>query len=158
MSSERRWKIWKWKYVHGCWMGSNWNSFSFSFRKYGGSISRLTRFKLRYTIIPKLPTAICDSWLFSKLDYNVEFCAGWEEGVQDSCTGDSGGPFMCRHGSTWKLYGVVSWGEGCGKPNKPGIYADVRAFANWIRKTARDTMRSNQWVDSLIAQFGWKSF
>ena len=101
-------------------------------------------FQLRYTIIPKLPTAICDSWLFSKLDYNVEFCAGWEEGVQDSCTGDSGGPFMCRHGSTWKLYGVVSWGEGCGKPNKPGIYADVRAFANWIRKTARDTMRSNQ--------------
>jgi len=104
------------------------------------SVSRF----LRYTIIPKLPTSICDSWLFAKLDYNVEFCAGWEEGVQDSCTGDSGGPFMCRHGSTWKLYGVVSWGEGCGKPNKPGIYADVRAFATWIRKTARETMRSSR--------------
>ena len=128
-------------------MGSNRNSFSFPLCEYRWprlELIQTDHFQLRYTIIPKLPTAICDNWLYANLDYNVEFCAGWEEGVQDSCTGDSGGPFMCRHGSTWKLYGVVSWGEGCGQANKPGIYADVRAFANWIRKTARDTMRSSK--------------
>ena len=47
-------------------------------------------FKLRYTIIPKLPTAICDSWLFSKLDYNVEFHGPSTPAGPGSCGFDRG--------------------------------------------------------------------
>ena len=65
------------------------------------------------------------------------------KGGKDSCTGDSGGPLMCRHGEKWHLYGVVSRGEGCGVPRKPGVYVNVRHYIPWIRKTARKAMRGN---------------
>jgi len=62
-------------------------------------------------------------------------CAG-EEG-KDSCSGDSGGPLVCPlgDGSTPVLAGVTSWGQGCGRPGKPGVYTEVSYFYDWIQKT-----------------------
>ena len=75
----------------------------------------ITNFKLKYTIVPKLDQSVCDKWsILSFIDHNKEFCAGWEDGGSDSCTGDSGGPLICRYGNTWKMNGIVSWGEGIG--------------------------------------------
>ncbi|KAH8324036.1 hypothetical protein KR074_008616 [Drosophila pseudoananassae] len=46
----------------------------------------------------------------------------------DTCEGDSGGPLICDG----KVYGIVSFGTGCGEPMYPGIYTDVYLFLKWI--------------------------
>lgn len=59
--------------------------------------------------------------------------AGYDKGGKDSCQGDSGGPLITKNSDgTMTLIGVVSFGEGCARAKKYGIYSNV-AYANeWI--------------------------
>ena len=49
--------------------------------------------------------------------------------------GDSGGPliYQDRISGRFQLYGITSWGDGCGEKGKPGVYTRVSAFSDWIQ-------------------------
>ncbi|KAM5197873.1 prostasin isoform 2-T2 [Hipposideros larvatus] len=59
-------------------------------------------------------------------------CAGYVKGGKDACQGDSGGPLSCPVGGLWYLAGIVSWGDACGAPNRPGVYTLTSSYASWI--------------------------
>ncbi|XP_046979680.1 coagulation factor X [Schistocerca americana] len=61
------------------------------------------------------------------------FCAGYLNGRRDSCAGDSGGPLLCRSRGRWTIFGITSFGEGCGKKRRFGIYTRLSNYVEWIR-------------------------
>ncbi|OCU01083.1 hypothetical protein XELAEV_18006866mg [Xenopus laevis] len=85
------------------------------------------------TLVPK---ALCNSteWYNGKIEeYN--HCAGHKQGKIDSCQGDSGGPLMCRTKSNdFAVVGVTSWGSGCARKQRPGIYSSTQYFTEWINR------------------------
>lgn len=65
------------------------------------------------------------------------FCAGYEAKLEDACQGDSGGPHVTRFKNTYYVTGIVSWGEGCARKGKYGIYTKVTTFLKWIDRSMK---------------------
>ncbi|XP_056662318.1 polyserase-2 [Monodelphis domestica] len=61
-------------------------------------------------------------------------CGGFPEGRKDTCQGDSGGPLVCKEGDQWFLAGITSFGFGCARRNKPGVFTAVAYYEDWIRE------------------------
>ncbi|WP_326834324.1 serine protease [Amycolatopsis rhabdoformis] len=87
---------------------------------------------LRAAVVPMVSDATCRA-AYESYDPASMVCAGYREGGIDACKGDSGGPLVI--GGT--LVGIVSFGDGCGKPGKPGVYTRVTTFAGTIAQQTR---------------------
>lgn len=71
---------------------------------------------------------------------NRMFCAGYDQEEKDACQGDSGGPHVTRYKDTWFVTGVVSWGEGCARKGKYGIYTQVSKYIQWMQNAMAKVM------------------
>ncbi|KAG9470548.1 hypothetical protein GDO78_017351 [Eleutherodactylus coqui] len=93
--------------------------------------------RLQQLEVPILDNNICNSSYYPGVISERMFCAGFpDSGGKDSCQGDSGGPLVCPSSNkSYILYGIVSWGVGCARSKKPGVYTRVRSFLSWIEST-----------------------
>uniref|UniRef100_A0A3B4Z6S6 trypsin n=1 Tax=Stegastes partitus TaxID=144197 RepID=A0A3B4Z6S6_9TELE len=94
----------------------------------GGSQVPVT---LRTVTVPIVSTARCNS--SDSFNGNITanmICAGLRV-FELFNSGDSGGPLVCGG----RVYGVVSWGNGCGDAKFPGVYTAVSKFRRWIDQT-----------------------
>jgi trypsin len=89
---------------------------------------------LQKVTVPLVSTKACnESSAYNGRVNDTMICAGFKTGGKDSCQGDSGGPLLVTDAEgTSFLAGVVSWGEGCARPNKYGVYSKVSSVAQWI--------------------------
>jgi secreted trypsin-like serine protease len=86
--------------------------------------------------VPTVSNTVCNQPESYKGDILASmFCAGLRDGGIDSCQGDSGGPASATLQGRATLVGVVSWGEGCARRLKYGVYSRVSTAAQWIAST-----------------------
>ncbi|XP_042912331.1 transmembrane protease serine 11D-like [Parasteatoda tepidariorum] len=94
-----------------------------------GSVMALT---LQEAFLPLINNTSCQQTSNYAITDSM-ICAGYAESYRpDTCTGDSGGPFIFQKSNIWFLIGVVSWGEGCSTPRKFGVYTKVESYVPWI--------------------------
>ncbi|XP_077412111.1 vitamin K-dependent protein C [Vanacampus margaritifer] len=93
--------------------------------------------------VPLVSRDVCAPHMSHNVSDNM-LCAGVLGQSMDACEGDSGGPMVTLHAGTWFLAGLVSWGEGCGRRDKLGIYTKVSNYNQWIDGVRRDWDKSEQ--------------
>lgn len=93
---------------------------------------------LQTAAVPLYQPGECEQpWVYGNRIQRGMFCAGHVQGGMDACHGDSGGPLICRSVTgRYAVFGIISWGEECGLPNRPGVYVKVQDYLDWIMKTA----------------------
>ncbi|XP_041437458.1 transmembrane protease serine 2 [Xenopus laevis] len=112
-----------WEADTSCWI-SGWGS------TFEGGYSSTD---LKYADVPLIDSAKCNKYnMYNGRITSSMMCAGYIYGGVDTCQGDSGGPLVTKKNGTWWLVGDTSWGDGCARPNKPGVYGNMTMFLQWI--------------------------
>ena len=85
---------------------------------------------LQIVSVPVVSRSQCRTQYGSSSITDNMFCAGvLNVGGRDACQGDSGGPVIQNN----LLVGAVSWGNGCARPQYPGVYTRVGNYVTWLR-------------------------
>lgn len=104
---------------------------------------------LQRLTIPYVSREVCMESTQLRISPNM-FCAGYDKIAKDACQGDSGGPHVTSYRGTYFVTGIVSWGEGCARKGKYGVYTQVSKYIRWIRigmarlMSKRGTQRRNK--------------
>jgi secreted trypsin-like serine protease len=88
--------------------------------------------------VPVTTDAYC-AGAYSDFEAATMLCAGFPQGGVDTCQGDSGGPMYGTNAAgERRVVGATSFGEGCARPGKPGVYARVgdSELRAWIASVA----------------------
>jgi len=91
--------------------------------------------KLQEVDLPLVSQTTCEDAMGEGSITDNMLCAGYGQGVKDSCSGDSGGPLVVQNPSQnnrLELIGIVSWGYVCAEPGEYGVYTNVYNYLNWI--------------------------
>jgi secreted trypsin-like serine protease len=87
--------------------------------------------------VPITTDAYC-AGAYSDFDPRTMVCAGFPQGGVDTCQGDSGGPMFGKTSTgVLRVVGTTSFGEGCARPGRPGVYGRVAddTLRPWIAQT-----------------------
>lgn len=90
--------------------------------------------QLRHVEVKVISQKICKTSYrhLRHIDDNV-LCAGWLTGGHDQCQRDSGSPLYHKG----VVVGIASVGEGCGKPEFPGISVKLSRYSSWIHDMSK---------------------
>jgi secreted trypsin-like serine protease len=81
--------------------------------------------RLQAARVPITTDSYC-AGAYSDFDARTMVCAGFPQGGVDTCQGDSGGPMFGKTSAgALRVVGTTSFGEGCARPGKPGVYGRV---------------------------------
>ncbi|XP_044200086.1 ovochymase-1 isoform X1 [Thunnus albacares] len=105
--------------------------------------------RLQEVNVTMLPPDVCNQYYHGRMRPSM-FCAGKDGGGVDACQGDSGGPLSCFTGSRYELAGLVSWGVGCGRARRPGVYTKVQQHTQWISDIMND--QNIMYADDITAE------
>jgi len=89
--------------------------------------------------VPITTDAYASNAYGSSFDPKTMLAAGFPNGGVDTCQGDSGGPLLVPTSTgALRLAGDTSWGDGCARPGKPGVYGRIgdSTLREWIRTNA----------------------
>ncbi|NXA98791.1 ACRO protein, partial [Melanocharis versteri] len=112
--------------LHNCWI-AGWGAVT--------ARSQNSSDVLQEAKVQLIDLQLCNSsrWYAGEV-HTHNLCAGFPQGKIDTCQGDSGGPLMCQEKNSdyfW-IVGVTSWGRGCARAKRPGIYTSTQYFYDWI--------------------------
>ncbi|XP_067106545.1 granzyme K-like isoform X1 [Osmerus mordax] len=98
---------------------------------------------LRWAEVKVEDRELCTCYYNNKPIINQDMlCAGNKKREADACKGDSGGPLECNK----VLVGVVSGGNGCGNPKKPGVYTRLsQRHLAWANNIIKRETNSTLW-------------
>lgn len=95
---------------------------------------------LHHVKVPAISNKKCnENGIYSGGITDTMICVGFiDTGGKDASQGDSGGPLVQRieqsDGTFIDMHvGIVSWGNGCARKNKPGVYARTSKRFPWIK-------------------------